>query len=230
MSTGSGAGLDQSRVLAIDGPGGAGKSTVARALAARLGLAHLDTGAMYRAVTWAVLRDGIDPADATGAAALAGRVELDMGERVLVDGVDVSAGIRGPEVTRAVSTVSAHPAVRAELVGRQRAWVRDHGGSVVEGRDIGTVVFPGARLKIFLTASDEVRARRRAADMTVPAGRGGIEGPSVSEVAAELARRDVLDSTRAASPMSVADDAVVVDTTERGVDDIVESLVVMWEA
>jgi cytidylate kinase len=206
--------VDQSLVVAIDGPGGSGKSTVAREVARRLGWAHLDTGAMYRAVTWAVLRDGIDPADGAAVAALARKLDLQVGDRVLVDGADATAGIRSAEVTNAVSVVSAHPGVRSDLVRRQREWVAARGGTVVEGRDIGTVVFPGARLKAFLTATQEERARRRAQEMAhAPTG-----------VAADLARRDRLDSTRAASPLSVAPGALVVDTTDRSVDEVVRAV------
>ena len=206
--------VDQSRVLAIDGPGGSGKSTVARAVAERLGWAHLDTGAMYRAVTWAVLRDGVDPADATRVGQTARRVDLQVGDRILVDGTDATAGIRSAEVTNAVSAVSAHPEVREEMVRRQRRWVAGCHGAVVEGRDIGSVVFPHARLKAYLTASEEERARRRAAELAhAPAG-----------VAADLARRDQLDSTRAASPLVVAPGALVLDTTDRTVDEVVSAI------
>ena len=226
--------VDQTQVVAIDGPGGSGKSTVARALADRLGLAHLDTGAMYRAVTWAVLREGVDPADPEATARIARLLKLEMTTRVVADAVDVTDAIRGAEVTGAVSTVSAHPAVRAEMVRRQREWAQRHPGAVVEGRDIGTVVFPEARLKVYLTASDEVRARRRAADLT-RSGQvaGAVPTPTaakVAEVAADLARRDGIDSTRAASPLSVAKDAVVIDTSDRSVDEIVESLLARMEA
>ena len=226
--------LDESRVIAIDGPGGSGKSTVARALAQRLGYAHLDTGAMYRAVTWAVLRGGTDPDDPATAAAIARQVRLDLGDRVVVDDVDVSEEIRGPAVTKLVSTVSAHPAVREEMVRRQREWVAHHDGAVVEGRDIGTVVFPSARLKVYLTASDEVRARRRAMDAAasgaVANGRQGPTPTELAETAADLARRDGIDSTRAASPLSVADDAVVVDTSDSSVEEIVDALLTKMEA
>ena len=202
-------------VVAIDGPAGSGKSTVARTVARRLGLGYLDTGAMYRSVASAALRDGVDPGDAAALAKLASSLDIEMGERVLIDGVDATAAIRGPEVTVIVSTVSAHPAVRAELVGRQRAWVRAHGGGVVEGRDIGTVVFPNADLKVFLTASEDERARRRQRDEAAP---------DRETVAEALARRDTLDSTRQVSPLRPADDAVVIDTTARTVDDVVEEV------
>jgi cytidylate kinase len=208
------------RVVAIDGPAGSGKSTVARAVAAALGLEVLDTGAMYRAVTLAVLTAGSDPADAETCAAAARVARIDLGARVVLDDRDVTEAIRGPEVTAAVSTVSAHPAVREVLVGHQRAWAEAHGGAVVEGRDIGTVVFPTAALKVFLTASDAERARRRArdeaaADRTV----------DVASVQADLARRDRLDAGRAASPLVAAPDAVLVDSTDRTIDDVVRDIV-----
>jgi cytidylate kinase len=203
-------------VIALDGPAGTGKSTVARALAERLGVAHLDTGAMYRAVTWAALRAGLRPDDQAAVVDLARRVRLEVGEGpVRVDGTDVTREIRGPEVTAAVSAVSAIPAVRAELRDRQRAWIAAHRGGVAEGRDMGTVVFPHARLKVFLTASADVRARRRAAEMA-----GDVEA-----VARDIERRDWADSTRADSPLARADDAVVVDTSELRPDEIVDLLV-----
>ena len=203
-------------LLAIDGPAGSGKSTVARAVAARLGLRYLDTGAMYRSVAFAALRDGIDPADGPSLARLAKGLKIEVAERVLVDGVDASAAIRGPAVTAAVSAVSAHPEVREELVRRQRAWAEEQGGGVVEGRDIGTVVFPDADVKVFLTASEEERARRRQKDE---------DAPDVRAVAADLARRDDLDSSRTVSPLRPADDAVVIDTTAHTVDDVVNEVV-----
>ena len=203
-------------VVAIDGPAGSGKSTVARAVAKRLGVAYLDTGAMYRSVTFAALRDGVDPADGEALAKLAAGLDIQLGDRVLVDGVDATAAIRGPEVTAVVSAVSAHPPVRTEMVRRQRSWAAEHGGGVAEGRDIGTVVFPDADVKVFLTASEEERARRRQQDDRTP---------DVTAVAAELARRDSLDSTRTASPLRPADDAVVIDTTGRTVDDVVDQVV-----
>jgi CMP/dCMP kinase len=207
-------------VLAIDGPAGSGKSTVAKALARRLGLAYLDTGAMYRAVTAAALRAGLDPHGAQ-VAVLARRCELAITtDRVLVDGTDVTQQIRGPEVTGAVSAVAANPEVRAEMVSRQRHWIHQHGPAVVEGRDIGTVVAPDARLKVHLTASAEARAARRVAEGTV--------GPDPAGVAADLTRRDVADSTRATAPLSVAGDAMVVDTTHLGIDEVVEYVAALW--
>lgn len=203
------------RIIAIDGPAGSGKSTIASRVAARLGLGHLDTGAMYRALTWAVLDRGVDPADGDAVARLAGRTAIELGTRVLVDGEDVTAAIRGPEVSAAVSVVAAHPAVRRDLVRRQRAWVAGHGGAVVEGRDIGSVVFPDAELKVYLTASDVERARRRA---------GQDVGMGQHEAAADIARRDQLDSSRTASPLQVADGAVVIDTTGSTVDEVVEEV------
>lgn len=203
------------QVIAIDGPAGSGKSTVAARVAHSLGWAHLDTGAMYRAVTWAVLRAGLDAADGDAVAALARALPIEVGPPVIVDGQDVTGAIRGPEVSGAVSVVAAHPGVRQDLVRRQRVWVADHGGGVVEGRDIGSVVFPRAELKVYLTASDAERAVRRA---------GQDVGMGHHAAAADIARRDLLDSARAASPLQVADGAVVIDTTGRPVDDVVEEV------
>ena len=200
------------RVIAIDGPAGSGKSTVARALAARLGLDYLDTGAMYRSVAFAVIQRGLDPDDAEAVGALAGAVKIEVAEKVTVDGVDATVEIRGPEVTRLVSGVAANPAVRKELVQRQREWADAHGGGVVEGRDIGSVVFPDAELKIFLTASDEERASRRSKE---------VLELDYDEVAAAIAKRDYLDSTRAASPLTKASDAVEIDTSTLSVEEIV---------
>ena len=190
------------RVIAIDGPAGSGKSTVARAVAERLGLEYLDTGAMYRSVAFAILRGGGDPADAELAANTARTIELEVGtDSVTVNVVDATVEIRGPEVTRSVSLVAANPAVRVELVSRQREWAERRGGGVLEGRDIGSVVFPDAELKIYLTADPEERARRRAQEVT---------DLDYATVAADLARRDALDSGRAADPMAEAPDAVIV--------------------
>lgn len=201
------------RVVAIDGPVGSGKSTVAKAVAARLGLPYLESGAMYRVVALAALRRGVDPAS-DGIVAVAREVAMEIGDRVVVDGDDVTGELRSPDVGRAVSVVAANPEVRAELVARQRRWAADHGGGVVEGRDIGSVVFPDAAVKVFLTASPEERARRRAGD----------------EDAAAITRRDQLDSTRSASPLVVADGAVVIDSTGRDVEGIVEQIVAMVPA
>jgi cytidylate kinase len=204
------------RVIAIDGPAGSGKSTVARRLAEKLGLDYLDTGAMYRAVTFAALRHGIDPSDAADVARLVPLLQVQVDDDgVRVDGVDATIEIRGPEVTRAVSTVAANPEVRAVLVARQRAWAEARGGGVVEGRDIATVVFPDAELKVYLTARPEVRAARRSKEVT---------DLSYETVAADLARRDALDQGREASPLAVAADAVQVDTSDRPIDEIVEDL------
>jgi 3-phosphoshikimate 1-carboxyvinyltransferase len=205
------------RVIAIDGPAGSGKSTVSRALAERLGLEYLDTGAMYRAIAFAAIRRGIDPEDAPAVARLAREVELEVGERgVVVDGVDATLEIRGPEVTRSVSTVAANPEVRRELVSRQREWAHLRGGGVLEGRDIGSVVFPDAQLKVYLTASAEARAQRRAKE---------VADLDYETVAADIARRDAVDSNRADSPLVEAEGAVVVDTTGLSVDEVVARVV-----
>jgi cytidylate kinase len=204
------------RVIAIDGPAGSGKSTVAKALAARLGLEYLDTGAMYRGVTFAALRRGIDPGEREQVARLVRDLELQVGpEAVVVDGVDATIEIRGPEVSRAVSIVAANPDVRSEMVRRQRAWVAERDGGVLEGRDIGTVVFPDAELKVYLTADPEVRAQRRSKE---------VRDLDYETVAADLARRDALDAGRDVSPLTEAPDAYVVDTTGLGVDEIIEVL------
>ena len=197
-------------VVAIDGPAGAGKSTVSTAVARRLGLDRLDTGAMYRAVTALALERGVAPDDAAAVAALADTSTIDLGRRVTIDGLDVTHVIRSPEVGRAVSVVAANPEVRRSLVRRQRAWAHAHGGGVIEGRDIGSVVFPQAELKVYLTASPEERARRRHDE--APEG---------------VARRDRIDSTRDVSPLREAEDAHLLDTTDRSVDDVVEE-VLSW--
>jgi CMP/dCMP kinase len=204
------------KVIAIDGPAGSGKSTVARGLARQLGLEYLDTGAMNRAITFAALRRGVDPGDAEPTAEIARTVDLDVStEGVWVDGVDATIEIRGPEVSRAVSLVAGNPAVRAELVRRQREWANQRGGGVLEGRDIGTVVFPDAELKVYLTARPDVRAERRAAEITQL---------DYETVAADMARRDAIDQGRTDSPLRQADDAVEIDTSELTVDQIIHEL------
>ncbi|NJP35326.1 (d)CMP kinase [Micromonospora thermarum] len=206
-------------VVAVDGPSGSGKSTVSRRLAVSLGARYLDTGAMYRAVTWAVLRSGVDLADASSVAKVAGETDLRIGTDpqgygVTADGVHVEVEIRGPEVTSAVSAVAAVPAVRAILVARQREMIAAAGRIVVEGRDIGSVVAPDADLKVYLTASEAARAARRSVE----------DATDVAVTAADLARRDRLDSTRTADPLTQAADAVVLDTTELGIDEVVARL------
>jgi CMP/dCMP kinase len=208
-------------VIAIDGPSGSGKSTVARAVAVELGLPVLDTGAMYRAVTLAVLEAGAALDDGAACAAIARASDITVENGVtMLDGRDVSGEIRGPLVTGAVSIVSAHPEVREILVARQRAWVARHGGGVVEGRDIGTVVFPDATVKAFLVASDDERARRRHRDEMAAA-----RAVAVADVKAALDRRDAIDTGRAVSPLRPADDAIVIDTTNLDVDSVVADVV-----
>lgn len=204
-------------VIAVDGPSGAGKGTVARASARALGYRHVDTGAMYRAVAWLALDRGtaLESADAVAALASAAEFGLDDG-RIVIDGHDVSALIRTPDIDRAAALVARNGAVRDVLVARQRALGQD-GGVVMEGRDIGTVVFPGADVKIYLDASPDERARRRASD---PAHTGGKQG-SVAHVAEDLAARDKSDSTRTVAPLTQAADAVYIDTTGMAIDDVV---------
>jgi cytidylate kinase len=204
-------------VITIDGPGGVGKSTVAGAVAASLELPHLDTGATYRAAALAVLRNGGDPDDpAAVLEALDGAVmTFDIGS-VYLDGEDVGREIRSEAATAASSAVAVHPEVRELIVDLQRAWLRDRGGAgVVEGRDIGTVVFPDARVKVYLTASPEVRAARRAKD-------DEAEGKDVASIVEELRARDHADSTRATSPLKPAVDAVIIDTGNISVEQVTE--------
>lgn len=206
-------------VVAVDGPSGSGKSTVSRHLALALGARYLDTGAMYRAVTWAVLCAGVDPHDATKVADVAARSQIEVGTDprhpyVRLDGIPVDGPIRGPEVTAAVSAVSAVPEVRSILVAAQRAVIAASGRIVVEGRDIGGVVAPDADLKVYLTASVGERARRRSSEVAA----------DLDDTAADLTRRDRLDSTRAADPLRRAPDAVELDTTALGVDEVVSRL------
>lgn len=211
-------------VVAIDGPAGAGKSTVGRAVADRLGLDYLDTGAMYRAVTFAALRRGLDPGDEDDVARLSETLDMSIestpdGTSVRVDGVDASIEIRGREVTSAVSAVAANSRVRAELVRRQRRWVADRSGAVVEGRDIGSVVFPDASLKLFVTASPRVRAERRVAEL----------GGDIAEVEASIIERDRKDSTRADSPLTESSGSVLVDTSGLSIAEVVDQVLALLE-
>lgn len=209
---------DAALVIAIDGPAGAGKSTVGHALAEQLDLEYLDTGAMYRGATFAALRRGLDPADTEAVARVATGIELEVsGAGVIVDGVDATIEIRGREVTSAVSAVAANSGVRAEMVRRQRSWVAARGGGVVEGRDIGSVVFPDAVLKLYVTASPRVRAERRVADI----------GGSVDEIETSIIERDRKDSNRADSPLVEASGAIVVDTSDMTVDEVVAHIVAL---
>jgi cytidylate kinase len=203
-------------VIAIDGPAGAGKSTVGKALARRLGLEYLDTGAMYRAVAFAALRHGVAVTDEPAVAELARGMKLSVSEHaVTVDGVDATAAIRGRDVTEAVSAVAANTPVREELRARQRQWADERGGGVIEGRDIGTVVFPNAALKLFITANPRTRAERRVAEI----------GGDVDEVATSITERDRRDMNRLDGPLRAADGAAVVDTTGLTVDEVVDLIV-----
>lgn len=210
-------------VIAMDGPSGSGKSSASKGVARALGLRYLDTGAMYRAMTWWMLRHGVPVEDAAAVAARAGEPMIEAGTdpdapTITVDGEDVSGPIRSREVTNAVSAVSSVPRVRARLVELQRTII-GAGGIVVEGRDIGTVVAPDAQVKVYLTASEQVRARRRAKDLVAD------PGASVSVTQAEQARRDRLDSTRVASPLAKAADAHEIDSTEMGLGEVIEAVV-----
>jgi cytidylate kinase len=205
-------------IVAIDGPAGAGKSTIARALASRLGLEYLDTGAMYRAVTHAAMDRSVALDDTEAVAALARSISIRVADgKTSVDDIDVSEPIRGGAVTAAVSTVAANSAVRRSMRDLQRAWGLSRGGGVIEGRDIGTVVFPDALLKVYLTASPRVRAERRVAEV----------GGDVDAMERSIMERDHKDSSRADSPLSTSSDSVVIDTGGRTVDAIVDEIVAM---
>ncbi|MFV0308623.1 MAG: (d)CMP kinase [Desertimonas sp.] len=209
-------------VIAIDGPAGAGKSTVGRAAAQRLGLQYLDTGAMYRAVAFAALAEGIPVGATEEVATLAAAMELVVGNdgRVTVNGRDATADIRGREVTEAVSTVAANTAVRTELRRRQRHWAAERGGGVIEGRDIGTVVFPDAALKLYVTASARTRAERRVGEI----------GGDVDEVESSINERDRRDMERHDGPLRADEHAVVVDTTGLSVEAVVDEIVALLTA
>jgi cytidylate kinase len=206
-------------IIAIDGPSGAGKGTVARSIAAALGYRHVDSGAMYRAIGWKARQANVPLDDERAVIELAMRSSIEISSHVAtIDGVDVTRAIRTPEIDRAAAAVARLAGVRAVLVERQRQMAQEGGGIVMEGRDIGTVVFPGADVKIYLDASPEERARRRASD---PAHSGPV---AVAEVATALTARDEIDRTRAASPLYAAPDAVVVDTTAKSVDEVVDEV------
>ena len=205
------------RVIAIDGPAGSGKSTVAKALAARLNLDYLDTGAMYRAVAFAAIQKQVRPNEVEEITKVAESLDLELTEEsCVVNGVDATIEIRGPEVTSLVSQVATMAEVRTEMVKRQRTWAETRNGGVMEGRDIGSVVFPDAMLKIYLTASEEVRAARRAAE---------VKEGDVAVVAADIERRDAVDTQRAASPLVEAEDAIVVDTSEMTLQQVVDHVI-----
>jgi CMP/dCMP kinase len=199
-------------VIAIDGPAGAGKSTIAKALAKAMNIEYLDTGAMYRGVTFEVLRRGLEATDIDAVARVASEVQFEQTASSLhVNGIDATQAIRTAAVDAAVSHVAANSAVRSELRERQREWIASHGGGVVEGRDIGSVVFPDATLKVYLVASPIVRAKRRVAQ----------HGGDVNEIARAIAERDERDSTRDDSPLRQMPDAVVVDTSDRSIEEVV---------
>ena len=213
-------------IVAIDGPSGTGKSSTSKAVAAKLGLSYLDTGAQYRAITWWMVTNGIDVADPSSIAAAAGKPDIVSGTdpaapAITVDGTDVAGPIRTQEVTSKVSAVSAVPEVRARITELQRSIASAAGqGIVVEGRDIGTTVLPDADLKIFLTASPEARAARRS---------GEVKGSDLATTKEALIKRDTADSSRKTSPLAKADDAVEVDTTDLTLQQVIECVVTLVE-
>lgn len=206
-------------VVAIDGPAGAGKSTVARLVAKAVGLPYLDTGAMYRCVALETLNTNIDPHDERAVSRVAHQVSIHLSEEsVFLNSVDVSTEIRTPEVASIVSIIAAHSGVRDAMREQQREWIRQHGGGVVEGRDIGTVVFPSAEVKIFLTASPHERARRRLHQ----------SGGDIEQVAHSIAERDHIDSTRADSPLRPHEESILVDSSGKSIDDVVGEIVTIF--
>ena len=211
-------------IIAIDGPSGAGKGTVARGVAARLGYRHIDTGAMYRAVAWKALAQGVDLNDETATAAVAAAAAIEVGDGLVrIDGRDVAQAIRTPEIDQASSIVAKQPRVREILIAAQRG-LGLSGRVVMEGRDLGTVVFPHADLKVYLDASPAERARRRAHD---PAHATGRAGTAVQDVATALDARDLSDRTRVASPLMKAPDAVKIDTTALSIDEVIEQVIAL---
>jgi pantoate ligase / CMP/dCMP kinase len=223
--------MSRSPIVAIDGPAGAGKSTVTKAFAGRLGLIYLDTGAMYRALTWWVQREGADPTDPAAVESLLVGLDLqlsagDHGEQqVQINGHDVTTAIRSPEVTAQVSLVAAHACVREALTAQQQA-MGARGGLVAEGRDIGTAVFPDAELKVFLTATPAERARRRALDLE----QRGFAVPPLAELEAQIAERDRIDSSREVAPLQMADDAVELVTDGMVIEAVIQALVDLFRA
>lgn len=208
------------RVIAIDGPAGAGKSSVARRVSTVTGLRYLDTGAMYRCVALAVQQSSTDAHDAEAVGKIAREVSVVIErDAAKLNGLDVSSAIRSSEINSIVSIIAAHTPVRDAMREQQRSWIRDQKGGVVEGRDIGTVVFPDAMLKVFLTASPEVRAERRV----------GESGGDIQAVAASIAERDHLDSTRLDSPLKPSQDSVVVDSSHKTIEEVVAEIVTHFE-
>jgi CMP/dCMP kinase len=215
-------------IVAIDGPAGAGKSTVARAVAERLGYLYVDTGAMYRAVAWRVIQEGIAVSDHPKIAALANRIDIhferiDDEQRIFADGEDVTQAIRTPEATRLSSPVSAIKGVRKRLVDLQRK-MGEQGGIVMEGRDIGTVVFPNAEVKVFLTASATERARRRTEELKAK----GVDA-DIEQIAAEIGERDLRDSSRTHAPLKQAPDAVLIETDPLTLDQVIDAVVAVHD-
>lgn len=209
------------RVIAIDGPAGAGKSTVARQVSTATGLRYLDTGAMYRCVALAVQQSSTDAHDAEAVGKIAREVSVVIGrDASMLNGIDVSTEIRSTEINGIVSIIAAHTPVRDAMREQQRSWIHDQQGGVVEGRDIGTVVFPEAILKVFLTASPEVRAERRV----------GQSGGDIQAVASSIAERDHLDSTRLDSPLKPSNDSVVVDSSNKTIEEVVAEIVAHFES
>ena len=209
-------------IIAIDGPSGAGKGTLARSLALRLGYRHVDTGAMYRAVAWKAAHDGLSLDDDPAVSAVAAAAALDQVDgRITIDGHDVTRAIRTPAIDQAAASVARLRGVRDVLVGRQRA-LGAGGGVVMEGRDIGTVVFPDADMKIYLDASAEERARRRTSDPSHSGGQGGL-----AHVQSELVARDKTDATRAVAPLTLASDAVYLDTTTMPIEVVVDRVMTL---
>lgn len=206
-------------MIAIDGPAGAGKSTIAKSLSIRLGMKYLDTGAMYRAVTYEAMLRGLNLDDLDNITQLAIDCDLYVGlDRVIINGHDATAAIRQTDVTANVSKVASNSGVRKELRIRQQEWATMHGGGVIEGRDISTVVFPEAILKIFLTASPQIRAQRRVEQ----------QGGNVAEIAVAIEQRDLIDSTRSDSPLAESSDSIVVDTSSWSIDEVVDTLETMF--